>query len=74
MNKIIVVITCRRLVTLNRQSRRPLQDKTDYRCTGPDGTAFQNYNRAELLSLLRRRYGDISPVFVHKGEGEKENG
>jgi hypothetical protein len=28
-----------------------------YQCTGPDGPAFDNTSKAELLRILRRRYG-----------------
>ena len=58
-----IVIDCEKVVIINRQSLRPLQDRTQYTCTGPDGRAYKNTNKAELLSLLHRRYGDFDATF-----------
>ena len=62
----VITITCEPIVIvrLNRGSRRPLQDRTQYTCTGPDGRQYKNTNKAELLQLLVRRYGKFEARFV----------
>ena len=52
-----IAVQCRRETVFNRGARRPLQDRTVYTCCGLDGTRFQQTNKAELMSLMRRRYG-----------------
>ena len=49
-------VTAEPVTVLNRFSYRPVCNKTDYTCTGPDGTQFQNYVKSELVSILRRKY------------------
>ena len=61
-----ITITCTpiTIVRLNRGCRRPLQDRTQYTCTGPDGRQFKNTNKTELLQLLVRKYGKFEAVYV----------
>lgn len=58
-----ITVECRRETLLRRSARRPLQDRTVYTCVGPDGKRYQNTNRADLLALLRQRYGKVTVVF-----------
>lgn len=55
-------ITVERGETFYRTSRYPW--RTDYRCTGPDGTRFQNGSKDELKRVLTRRYGKVELTFV----------
>ena len=57
MTEIVIHAQPVTLVRLNRGSLRPLQDRTEYTCDGPDGKSYKNTNKAELTGLLRRRYG-----------------
>jgi hypothetical protein len=63
MTRSEIIIDVEPIVVVNRRSMRPLQDRTEYTCTGPDGRTYKNTNKAELLSLLHRRYGDFTATF-----------
>jgi hypothetical protein len=60
--KSTTTITVERGETFRRFGRRPW--RTDYRCTGPDGTVFTNTDKADLKSVLTRRYGRVNLVIV----------
>ena len=61
-----VEVTAKRVVYFRRSSpRRPVTDRTEYTCTGPDGVFFKNTNKATLSSLLKKRYGNgVTLTFV----------
>jgi hypothetical protein len=58
----MTTITVERSETFHRGQTRPW--RTDYRCTGPDGTVFTNTDKATLKSVLTHRYGKVQLVIV----------
>jgi hypothetical protein len=49
---------------VRRRTATRAWNATRYTCTGPDGTVFDQHNKATLTGLLRQRYGrDVELTF-----------